>query len=145
VVGNGNIRCNVFAYPAPWKGQHDGLQSSLTTSFRGIALETSAVTPGHKMTRADARVWVVEQNAIGTNRLVAMVFNDSRYTQKPSKRKWQKGRVRNVNEIGGPDVLYQRGQPGPANYGKWQFGVIHATGWRFGNESQIDRFVVVRS
>ena len=86
MIGYGNIHCNVLTYPASRKGENDRLPSGLTTSFRGIALDTFTVMASHKMPRTNARIRVVEQNAVGAYRLVAMVFNDSRRAQKPSKR-----------------------------------------------------------
>ena len=119
VIADCDIHCSVFAQPASRERKEDISPSGEAAHFRGVALEAFSVLSCHEVTGADAGVGAIKKETVGADRLIPMMLNNGRLSEKISESKRQESGIRDMDNIGGSNVTDQFEKAGPSNHGKW--------------------------
>ena len=119
MIADCDIHRSVLTQPASWESKEDVSPSGEAAHFRSVALEAFSVTSRHKVTGADTGVGAIEKKTVGADRLIPMVLNNGRLSEKKRESKRQESGIREMDNIGGSNVTDQLEQAGPTNHGKW--------------------------
>src|ERR1700679_681219 len=143
MIADRNVHRNALAEPASWESENDVSPRGREAHFCGIALDTFSVMSCHKMPRTHAGVGAIEQHAIGADRLVPVMLNHHRLATKKSESERQQSGIRDMHNVGRPDLTDQFEQRGPTDDAKRQPGVIHAIGRGFSDQCYVDTVTVM--
>jgi hypothetical protein len=75
---------------------------------------------GLKMTGTDRAIGLMDQDTVGTDGLVAVVFDDVRFAREFGEEHWEEGRARDVNDVGATNQAPQLQRGGGADDAEWK-------------------------
>jgi hypothetical protein len=92
--------------------------------FICLAAQAFCEASGLKVSRAHSAIRLMDQAAIGTNRLIGMMLDDGRFLQQPSQKEWHKSWSCEVNDFRPADQSPKTNQVWRADDAKWQPAII---------------------
>src|ERR1700689_2955834 len=99
MIADCDIHCSVLAQPASWESKQDVSPSGEAAHFRDVAIEAFSVSSRHEVTGADTGVGAIEKNTVGADRLIPMMLNNSRLSEKIRECKRQESGIRDMENI----------------------------------------------
>jgi hypothetical protein len=81
------------------------------------------------MAGANGEIWLINEQTIGTHRLVIVVFEDSTFLEQPTERKRKQCGTCKVDDVCRTKELNESPHGWAPDDTKGEPGIVHAAGW----------------